>query len=247
MKQTIVLAALLLTSASSLQAGLELNLQAHYTFDDQDGRDYSGNSLELDLVGGISFEPGLIGYALAPNGDNSKYATRPGNDASLNFGPGDFTIQAWVNFNSLTGEQVLLEKFSGNSGPGWTLVKLASNKLVFSTDIGGVPLVVSEVQEIPLDTWHQVVIRKTTGLYELFLNNAVIASINAAASSSTTVPLLIGRRNEVDGRDFSLEGSIDEIMIWSRSLNGQELATLYNGGEGQTIPPIFSDGFEFPE
>ena len=49
-----------------------------------------------------------------------------------NFGGDDFTIQLWVNFKTLDGEQVIVEKFGpGGGGPGWTLTKLGNQNLMF--------------------------------------------------------------------------------------------------------------------
>jgi hypothetical protein len=72
----------------------------------------------------------------------------------------------------------------------------------------------------------------------LFYNNVSIATVASANGSISTAPLLIGRRNAADGRDFSLEGSIDEIAIWSRSLSDEEIESLHNEGNGRAIPTI---------
>ncbi len=46
----------------------------------------------------------------------------------FNFGSSDFSLQAWVNFNTIDArEQTLIEKFSGESGPGWTISKVTRN------------------------------------------------------------------------------------------------------------------------
>jgi len=93
----------------------------------------------------------------------------------------------------------------------------------------------SDVQTIQTNVWHHMLIRRTSGTYELFYNNVSIATVTSENGSSSDYPLLIGRRNATDGRDFSLEGSIDEIAIWSRSLSYAEIEALYNDGEGLAI------------
>ncbi len=214
------------------------NLEAYYAFDSQNGDDSSGNALNVTLFGSVAFEPGLTGYALAPNGNNAQYAARTTNDLSLNFGTGDFSIQAWVKYNTTAGEQILLEKFIGATGPGWTFTKLNDNRFAFANDSGSTPVVRSGVQTIQTNIWHHLFIRRTSGTYELFYNNVSIATVASANGSISTAPLLIGRRNAADGRDFSLKGSIDEIAIWSRSLSDEEIESLYNEGNGLAIPTI---------
>lgn len=240
--------ALFALSAPAISYSFEdLDLLAYYTFDNQDGMDFSDTGLDVTLFGEIGFEPGLIGSALAPNGDVSKFAAREQDDAVLDFGAGDFTIQAWVKYGDVSGEQVLIEKFIGNSGPGWSLTKIGDQSFAFATDIGGVPVVRSEPQDVAINTWHNVTIRRTSGRYELFFNNVLIASVDSDQSSSSSAPLLIGRRNDTDGRGFSTRGSLDEIAIWSRPLSDQELQRLYNNGRGRPVRIIFRDGFEPPE
>ncbi len=112
--------------------GLQTDLAAYYHLDGN-GLDASGNGLNLSLVGNPSFGTGLFGEALSLQGNDSQYATRPGDDAALNFGSSDFAIQVWVNFNQFGGrlEQTLIEKFSGQAGPGWTLTTPHGDSLLF--------------------------------------------------------------------------------------------------------------------
>ena len=118
---------LVAASGSTARAGLQTGLEAYYHLDGN-GVDSSGNGLDLTLVGSPSFGTGLFGQALALHDDGSQYAQRPGDDSVFNFGSSDFSLQAWVNFNTIDArEQTLIEKFSGESGPGWTISKVTRN------------------------------------------------------------------------------------------------------------------------
>lgn len=105
---------------------------------DGSGADLSGGQLDLTLRNGAGFAPGLSGQALdLQNGAlgtpaAAQDATRPGDDSILNLQsdefPDGFTIQVWVLFHQTVGlngqsEQVLIEKFGGSGGPGWTLAQ----------------------------------------------------------------------------------------------------------------------------
>lgn len=216
-------------------ATLDIGLEAYYQFQN-DGTDASGNGLDTTLSSGSSFGVGLIGNAFAPNGNNSHFAERPIDDPSLNFGTSDFTVQVWVNFNTTSGEQVLIEKFTGATGPGWTFSKLGNNEIIFSAGVSTVPQVRSSALSISNGVWHNFTIRNASGNYTIFFDNASVATtFDSTLSSSTTAPLLIGRRNAADGRDFSVEGSLDEVAIWSRALSDGEIASLYNNGAGLAI------------
>ena len=118
--RTLLALTLVVAGSATAHAGLATGLDAYYHLDGN-GLDSSGNGLDLTLVGNPSFGPGLIGQALSLHGDNSQSATRPGDDSVFNFGANDFSIQAWVNFNSFGSSiQTLIEKFNGPNGPGWT-------------------------------------------------------------------------------------------------------------------------------
>ena len=73
-------------------------------------------------------------------------------------------------------------------------------------------------------------------MFDLFVDDHVAISGLASDISPTIQPLLIGRRDAADGRDFSVDGRIDEAAIWTRALSDRELATLYNNGRGTELP-----------
>lgn len=224
---------------ASAQVSLLDHIVASYAFDGT-ATDGSGNGYNLTLSSGAGYTTGLIGQAFNPNGVINHYAARAGDDNALDFGTGEFTVQVWVNYTTLSGEQVLVEKFSGTSGPGWTLTKLSDQKLAFATDNGSTPIIQSSALSIALGSWHQMIARRTGDTLDLFFDNSSVASLGVASSTSaaSSVPLLVGRRNATDGRDFTTAGSLDELVIWNRALSNSEIATLYNGGAGLAISAI---------
>jgi hypothetical protein len=64
--------------------------------------DASKNGRDLDLVGGVGFDPtGLFGQVLSLSGNPLQSATRPVDGAVFKLGVNDFSLQVWVNFNNL--------------------------------------------------------------------------------------------------------------------------------------------------
>ena len=106
---------------------------AYWTMDDDSGEDETGD-YPLTYIGNYEIVDGVMGNAVrfveggADLADGS--AVRPNDDEPLDL-LDDFTLQAWVNWNSLDGEQVIMEKFTGAGGPGWTLTKLGDNSILF--------------------------------------------------------------------------------------------------------------------
>ena len=128
---------------------------------------------------------------------------RPGR-CGLRFRIRDFTIQVWANYRDASPEQVLIEKFSGTDGPGWTLTKLAGNSYHFFAESDGKIHLVSAPQEISAGVWHQIIARRDGGKVEIFLDGRRIAAANVGDSTMTPSGngLLIGRRNPQDGLSF---------------------------------------------
>jgi hypothetical protein len=116
----VLLAAVLLHPASASADGLSSGLIGYWQFNGN-GNDSSGKGNTVTLNGSAGFGPGLFGQGLSLNGFQGTNASMTTNNTAFDFGSGNFTIQVWVNFNSVSGEQTLLEKFSGCCGPGWTL------------------------------------------------------------------------------------------------------------------------------
>src|SRR5262245_34976786 len=99
---------------------LSAGLIGYWPFDG-DGTDHSPARRDLTLYGNPGFGPGILGQALDLHNNTSQYAQRPVDDAAYDFGATDFSVQAWINFHSQNQEPAFFEKFTGQSGPGWTL------------------------------------------------------------------------------------------------------------------------------
>jgi hypothetical protein len=140
---------------------------------DGSGADLSEGGRDLHLFGGVGFTTGLFGQALDLHRNPGQYAARPGDDQLFDFGLADFTLQVWVHFNQTSGEQTLIEKFSGAGGPGWTLTKLGGNALHFYAH----PSVVltSAGLGIASGMWHHIMVRRSGTRYQVIYDGHVVA------------------------------------------------------------------------
>jgi hypothetical protein len=236
----LLLAGLLLGGGGSVvQASpLQNGLQAYYQFD-ANGNDSSGNGLNLDLFGGVGFATGIFGQALDLHANASQYAQRPFSDPVFDFGANDFTIQIWVNFNSVTSaEQTIFEKASEFGAPGWTISKITRSGLdgveLYATGIGPID---SPALTITSGAWHQLIARRQGVTFDFFYDDLLVASaISSVAITPSPNSLLVGKRNPDDPRGgFPVDGRLDEIAVWSRSLSNKEISALYNSGNGTAI------------
>jgi hypothetical protein len=192
----------------------KLGTAAAYNCDDGSGdvlSDTSNNGRAMKLRGGLSFAEGKQGEALNFKDSPKLSAIREKDDTILNFAERDFSIELYANFRAFAHEQVLLEKFSGKAGPGWTFTLLDKTKLHFFSQGGGA--FTAPVNLSP-NKWYRLAVERRGSQLRIFVDDAVVLDqqINGAIVPSTN-PLLLGRRNEQDGRAFPVNGLIDDIRI----------------------------------
>jgi hypothetical protein len=70
----------------------------------------------------------------------------------------------------------------------------------------------------------------------------VATATDSSAIAAAANPLLIGRRDAGDGRDFSVNGRLDEAAIWNGALSDAQVTTLWNGGIGTRANLILTSG-----
>lgn len=223
-------------ASETKEAGPSLRpgLVGYWPFDG-DGADLSGAGRPLTLVGNPTFSTGVAGQSLTLTGKTSQYAVRATDDPEYDFDARDFTVSIWAKLATPTTEQTLVEKFSGQQGPGWTLTKLETGEGHFWTSPSAV--LTSGNLALSAGTWHHFLARRRGTTFALIVDGVTVATeTNASPVPDTSQPLLVGKRNELDGRGFPVNGSLDELAIWSRALGDEEVAFLWNGGVGRSVP-----------
>ncbi len=161
-------------------------------------------------------------YALHLDGSND-YAQVADADV-LNFGTSDFTVELWVKYDSLSGQQQLVEKW--NAGPcGWTLTKLSNNvlRLAVRDERNGI-INVAPPTFAPQE-WHHVAITRTGTLFRMFWDGYSIGS--GSIVSNLDCPqesFKIGRTG--DSRGYFLAGTVDEVRIWSEARPEEEIRQM---------------------
>jgi Ca2+-binding RTX toxin-like protein len=211
---------------------LSTGLIGYWPFDG-DANDHSGSGYNLSLFGGVGFASGLLGQALDLHNNTAQYAQRPTSDAAFNFGANDFTVQIWVNYNNHVHEETLIEKFTGAGGPGWTLTSLPDHYQLYTASVTG-----------PVDTpsgtitngvWHQVIGRRSGSTFSVCIDGVPRATLTASGTiPDSSLPLLVGKRDDQSGQVFPVDGRLDEAAIWQRALSDAEVAALWDNGAGRS-------------
>ncbi|MCX6267403.1 MAG: T9SS type A sorting domain-containing protein [Bacteroidetes bacterium] len=167
-------------------------------------------------------------------------------NSEINFGTGDFSIDAWISFSSTSGNVNILDKAQGTRGYSLSII----NGVLALTlgDANGFYTYLSTAS-IPAGPWVHVAVtvdRSATHLVTFYCNGVASNGINLQTnlgSLTNTATLKIG------GTTFTSNGAqLDEIETFSRVLSQQEVFDIYNSdsnGKCKTLGNIC--GFKFED
>jgi hypothetical protein len=193
------------------------------------------------LVGGARFGGGEVGQAFFLDGIDDFVDL--GNAANLHVSAGDFTVDAWVNFTSLTNggpcygpgcDMSIVDKMStsGVNIDGWRLIKQSDNRFWFC--LGGSSgnrcadpaFTVFSTTSAVTGAWFHVAAVKSANSFAIYVNGLLedVRSPVPLFLDSNSAGLYIG--------SYALEGShlnglVDEVQIYNRALTPGEIQTIF--------------------
>jgi hypothetical protein len=181
--------------------------------------DSSLNALAVTAVGNaqISTTQSKYGGASAYF-DGSGDAVQIPYSAALDLTSGDFTIEGWVYFNSVSGTPTIITPFgTGNTFGGWVIVLNSSSQFAFylstaANTWNGPSNVLFSATAATTGTWYHFALVRNGSTFTPYLNG--IAGTTATFSSTlynNSKPLKIGA--EKDSNGFPLNGYIDDLRI----------------------------------
>lgn len=171
-----------------------------------------------------------------------------------------YSIQAWINVSQNSDHQIILSNrtprlgIGGDLGrPGWDLVLYGTggipgnqNNLELQGYTNGVGSHQVSVGAVSTNSWHQILVTfsDATGIHMYFNGvDLITLPFNTSISTFALSPasLLLGTE---EARAFGstpylgmpLQGSMDKVALWNRALTPDEVATLYNQGNGYNLP-----------
>lgn len=168
---------------------------------------------------------------------NSEYLSIADN-ADLSTGNIDFTVGLWVKLDSLAGIQVIANKGSWGTTQEYLVDYdgTASFRFRFTvTSDGGAGLTVVSANSLGapvVGTWYQITAWHDSVLdtINIQVNGGTVDSASHTTGGfNGTGPFELGR-NVALGR--YLDGKLDEVAFWKRTLTGSERGQLYNSGAG---------------
>jgi hypothetical protein len=203
---------------------------------------YSGsgtviNDLSVNGLNGtmsnVSFTDPYFSY----NGSSSEISV-PDN-ALLEPGSGDWSIEFWVNYSVLAGSsRILIAKTDGGLSAEWGYgLRTAANGNTLMEIGNGTTSLQSSLTALTTNTWYQVVgvwTNVSSNSLSLYINGNLIGSISHSFTSikNTTSPLYLGSFN---GGQFSqwLNGRMGVVRIYDKSLTSSEILQNYNADKSK--------------
>src|SRR3989344_5462976 len=195
--------------------------------------DRSGNNNNGTLTNGPTRVPGKIGQGL--NFDGSNDVVDMGDQATLNFTTGDFSISAWIKADSTqANESRIVSKMGANCGSATGyMLKLETNitwALQLCLNDGLTADQYSLSQDLRDNAWHHVAAVVQRGVGTFLYQDGVGTSFGASSKNVTTgANFNIGGRSAAANDIFT--GSIDEARVYNRALSSDEIKRLYNLGK----------------
>jgi hypothetical protein len=214
------------------------NLILHY--DPSNASSYPGTGTTItDLSGnGRNGTMSNITYTspyFTYNGSSSQIAIA--DNALLEPGSGDWTVEVWVN-QSVSGNDVVLGKFNAggaSSNVGYSIRTLGTSFYAqYGSGAGSGATLIQDSTSYSktINTWHQLVYVFTNvaaNTFQTFVNGSSIGSVGHSLASilNTTTGLYIGSYNNGEYAQW-FDGKIGITRLYNRALTSTEVLNNYN-------------------
>jgi hypothetical protein len=167
--------------------------------------------------------------AFALNLDGASWA-QVGDNASLDFGSGEFSFEAWANFGLNDNQQTIFQK--GDAGIG-----TARGINLFRTTANLVRVIITADSEVTIigpsvtiSTWNHVVITKDASNIKMYINGVYNSQVGSPAGTiNVDTPLRIGTFNNAQ----YISGAIANPRIYNRALTAAEVLRNYNADKAK--------------
>ena len=227
-------------------------MTSYWKFDENAGAAAGDSANGNDgTISGATWTTGKVGSALYFHGSSSDSVTVP-HSTNLNI-TGPFTAEAWIKATGSSNYLMIADKYYGSATvtKGLSLY-LSSGKLrlsIYSGANGGKNVIgTSELRD---NAWHHVAGLWDGSVAKVYVDGAMQKdSPWSYPPASTTAALGIGKRLGGWGGYLPFLGTIDEVAIYNRALETDEIQQHYQdglAGLGYEDTPLGGDYHLLPE
>ena len=175
--------------------------------------DNSNNNSTVTFVGTsqISTAQSKFGSSSMLFDGNSDYLTVTNSSfSSLNTSGSTFTIEFWVYFSSITGDQSPVNNYSGSSG-GLLINKNSSH--VITVNLSGDGADITGTTTVSAGQWYHIALSGSSGSYKLFLNGTQEGSTYTGSLGGGSSTYQIGAFYWSSTFYYGVNGYLDDIRF----------------------------------
>ena len=243
---------MIITSGVQISGGVQIydipippavtdNLVLYYDPDDPASYPGSGTTINSLVSPNLTGTMTNITYTdpyFTHNGTSSTVSVA--DNALLEPGTGDFTLEAWVYYSVLAGStRTFISKTNNNGGAADWSYGLRTNGTTGATymEVGnGTTSITTPTYTVTTGTWYQIVgiwTNVASNSLALYVNGALVGSNSHSFASvkNSTNPLYLGSYN---GGEFSqwFNGRMGIVRYYSAALTGAQILQNYNANKG---------------
>ncbi len=208
----------------------------HWTFEEGTGTktyDLTANNNDGDFVRNPQWVEGYKGTGIEFNGSDNliKIPDSPSLDLSV-----AGTISCWVYLNNYNRYGELLDK--GNKKNAWKYTAYSLhfnnwNSKIASFTIHGEYSSLTQTlktSDLELKKWHNITATFDSSYLKIYLDGELssVAENKTGVLRNSPGALIIGGRCE-ESPYYSLDGKVDEVVIWNRALSVNEVKSIFEG------------------
>jgi len=187
--------------------------------------DLSGNSNNGTLTNGPTFSAGNMGSILF-DGTNDYTSITTGEN--FNFGTGNFTIECWVYFNTVSVNSIFMSKYvlwTSNLDFVARLVTSSKKMQFFGGDDAAINITTNDT--ISASQWYHYTVSRISGVTTIYLNGVSQNSHTGSVSiPNDKTELRIGISHE---NDEAFNGRISNVKVYKgKGLSASEVLQNYN-------------------
>jgi len=187
--------------------------------------DLSGNGNTGTLTNGVGYSGDNLG-SLSFDGVNDFTSTITGED--FNFGTGDFTIECWVYFNTISTNAIFISKYlTWLNNVDFVVRFAASTKIIFFLGGDNALINISTNDTILASQWYHYTVSRISGVTTTYLNG--VSQNNHTGSVSIPndkTELRIGYSHD---NDKQFNGKISNVRIYKgKGLTAAEIQQNFN-------------------
>jgi hypothetical protein len=174
------------------------------------------------LVNGATYGAGKFGQGFSFDGvDDLVQATSTG----MPTGGSNRTLVLWAQLDTLPAAEAFLAGYGGfgTNNQSYHLGVLNDGRVFFSQWGGALTGPVLNTGQ-----WYHIAVRNIGPSVTLFVNGANVGSQFMSINTPAASPFYMGRIPGTLGDTRVLDGSVDEVSVYSRALTTAEIQSLYN-------------------